>query len=101
MAYDVFISHAKEDATHAEGARKALESAGLKCWIAPRDITPGKNWSSEIIKGVKSSRMMLVVFSSDANNSDHIKREVGQADEGRLPVITFRVEDVEPEDSLA
>jgi hypothetical protein len=101
MAYGVFISHAKEDEKHAEAACDALESGGLRCWIAPRDIDPGKSWSAEIIKGIESSRVMLVIFSAHANESTHIKREVGQADERHLPVITFRVEDVEPADSLA
>lgn len=101
MPYDVFISHTREDEKHADAARAALESAGFKCWIAPRDIDAGKDWGAEIIKGITSSRAMLVVFSSHANESNHITREVNQADEKGLPVITFRVENVDPEGSLA
>jgi hypothetical protein len=101
MAYDIFISHANEDEKHATAACDALESGGVRCWIAPRDIDPGKNWSAEIIKGIESSRTMLVILSAHANESNHIRREVGQADERHLPLITFRVEDVKPADSLA
>lgn len=101
MAYDVFISYTEEDERHADAALAALEAEGLKCWIAPRDIAAGDDWGAEIIKGIKSSRVMLVIFSSHANKSRHIKRELTQADEGHLPVITFRVEDTEPADSLA
>jgi hypothetical protein len=100
MPYDVFISHTKEDEKHADAARAALESAGLKCWIAPRDIDAGKDWGAEIIKAITNSRAMLVVFSSHANNSNHITREVNQADEKGLSVVTFRVENVDPEGSL-
>jgi hypothetical protein len=100
MPYDVFISHTKEDEKHADAARAALESAGLKCWIAPRDIDAGKDWGAEIINAIAVSRVMLVIFSSHANSSNHITREVNQADEKNLPVITFRVEEIEPKGSL-
>jgi hypothetical protein len=100
MPYDVFISHTKEDERHAEAALAALESAGLRCWIAPRDIDAGKDWGAEIVKAITGSGVMLVIFSSHANRSNHITREVNQADEKGLPVITFRVEDTEPQGSL-
>lgn len=101
MLYDVFISYTKEDQKHADAALAALESKGIRCWIAPRNIAPSKEWGAEIIKGIRDSRAMLVIFSSNANRSNHIRRELTQADEKPMPVITFRVEEVEPEDSLA
>ena len=41
MAHDVFISYAAKDRTVAEAACAALESEGIRCWIAPRDVLPG------------------------------------------------------------
>ncbi|MBV8859268.1 MAG: TIR domain-containing protein [Acidobacteria bacterium] len=101
MTYDVFISHSKVDEKYAIAAHDTLESSGLKCWIAPKDIDPGEEWGDEIIKAIKSSRVMLVVLSSSANKSKHIRREVTQAEGEGLPVIVFRIEDVMPEGSLA
>jgi hypothetical protein len=43
MAYDAFISTAQEDKPTADAACAMLEANGVKCWIAPRDITPGQN----------------------------------------------------------
>ena len=38
----VFISHASVDAKKAGELCKAIEGMGYPCWIAPRDIAPGK-----------------------------------------------------------
>jgi hypothetical protein len=37
----VFISHSSNDRATADAICAHLESAGIKCWIAPRDIEPG------------------------------------------------------------
>ena len=42
MPHDVFISYASEDAAPADAVRAALEGAGIRCWIARRDIMPGE-----------------------------------------------------------
>jgi hypothetical protein len=38
MAFDVFISYSTKDKATADAACAALESAGIRCWIAPRDV---------------------------------------------------------------
>jgi TIR domain len=37
----VLISHSSKDRATADTICAHLESAGIKCWIAPRDIEPG------------------------------------------------------------
>jgi hypothetical protein len=41
MAHDVFISYASEDKTVADAVCAMIESQGVRCWIAPRDVLPG------------------------------------------------------------
>src|SRR5215472_7170060 len=41
----VFISHSSKDREIADAICAHLESAGIKCWIAPRDIEPGATWT--------------------------------------------------------
>ena len=41
MAHDVFLSHSARDRSYADAIRAKLESRGIRCWIAPRDIRPG------------------------------------------------------------
>ena len=100
MAHDVFISHSGKDKPIADAVCATLEIGGVRCWIAPRDIVPGTQWGEAIIDAISSSRVMVLVFSSNANESQQIIREVERAVSKGIPVIPFRVEDVDPNKSL-
>jgi TolB-like protein/Tfp pilus assembly protein PilF len=100
MPDKVFISHSSKDKEIADAIRQHLESAGIPCWIAPRDIEPGADWTEGIMRGIANSRIFVLVFSDHANDSDHVRREVGRAFSLHLPVIPFRTEAIEPRDSL-
>lgn len=100
MAHDVFVSHASRDKPVADAACAALEQAGIRCWVAPRDIVPGTDWGSAIIQGIRGSRLMVLVFSSHANASPHISREVERAMHLGIPVVPFRIDESVPEGSL-
>ena len=79
MAHDVFISYCTEDKPIADAVCATLEAQGMRCWIAPRDILPGTDWGEAIIDAIQESKAMLLVFSSKANASQQIKREVERA----------------------
>jgi hypothetical protein len=68
--------------------------------MAPRDIVPGAGWAASIIGAINGARIMVLVFSSHANNSPQIEREVERAINKGIPVIPFRVENVVPSDAL-
>jgi TolB-like protein/Flp pilus assembly protein TadD len=101
MESKVFISHSSKDKVIADVICKQLESAGIKCWIAPRDIEAGSDWTEGIIRGIDSCRVFVLVFSGNANVSEHVRREVAKAFTLGLAVIPFRIENVEPRGSLA
>src|ERR1700716_1762382 len=100
MAHDVFISYSTKDKPTADAVCAKLEANGVRCWIAPRDILPGEEWGSAIIDGLDNARLMIVVFSSHANESQQIRREVERAVNKGRNIITFRIENVVPEKSL-
>jgi TIR domain len=75
MARDVFVNYSIHDKTTADAVCATLEANGLRCWIAPRDIVPGMNWGEAIIDAINTSRVMVLVFSSNANTSQQILRE--------------------------
>lgn len=100
MAHDVFISHSAKDKPIADAVCATLEKDGIRCWIAPRDIVPGTQWGEAIIDAISECRVMVLVFSSNANESQQIIREVERAVSKGIPVIPFRVEDVDPNKSL-
>ena len=94
MAHDVFLSYSSIDKTAADTVCSILEQNGISCWIAPRDITPGLDFAEAIIDGIKSSKLFILVYSSNSNNSKQVIREVDRAVHLGLPVINLRLEDV-------
>src|SRR6201987_509425 len=97
----VFISHSSKDRPTADAICAHLESAGINCWVAPRDIEPGASWTKGIIQGLEACRALILVFSEHANDSDHVQREVAKAFSSGLAVIPFRINDVLPNQSLS
>jgi hypothetical protein len=100
MAHDVFISYSKMDKPTADAACAALEVVGIRCWIAPRDVTAGTNWGGSIIRAIGASRVMVLVFSSHSNNSQQVLREVERAVNKGVVIVPFRIEDIKPSDDM-
>lgn len=96
MSKPVFISYAKDDKHWAEQVCAQLEEAGIGCWIAPRDIAPGVTWPAAITEAIRQCRAMIIIFSTHANQSPHMAREVEVADSRHVPIIPVRVEEVMP-----
>src|SRR5262249_48043463 len=88
------LSYSSKDKSTADAACASLEARGIRCWVAPRDILPGKEWGAAIIDGIEQSRSMVLVFSANANNSQQVMREVERAVHRGMPIIPFRIEDV-------
>ncbi len=97
---DIFISYSQPDAECALELVARLESEGIKCWIAPRDITPAADWAAEIIDAISAARLMVLVFSSSSNDSAQVRREVERAVHKQVHILPFRIEDVLPSKSL-
>jgi hypothetical protein len=97
----VFISHSSRDAKIARSISNALELRGHRCWISSRDIGPGENFQEAIVRAIRRSRLMVLVFTGHANNSNEIKKEMALASQSNLTVIPIRVEDVVPNDAFA
>jgi hypothetical protein len=101
MNFDVFISYPHQDKATADAACAALEADGIKCWIAPRDVAPGTEWAAAIVDAIDHCRVLVLIFSSNANQSKQIYREAQRAFDLEIPVVPLRVENIEPTQSLA
>jgi hypothetical protein len=101
MNAPIFISYSSKDRDIAETICKGLEARGLNCWISCRDVRPGDNFQEAIVRALRSAQVMLLVFTSNANNSDEIKKEVVLAGRHRVTVVPVRVEDVAPNDAFS
>jgi TIR domain len=91
MEHDVFISHAHKDKSVADAICEKLESAGVKCWIAGRDISADKDWRDATRNAIGSSHVVVLVLSENANAAPHIKREIAHAFYTRRVIISFRL----------
>lgn len=77
--YQIFISHSTKDKDIAWDLSINLEKTGFKCWIAPRDIPAGQKYESAIMEGIESCPVMLLVCSSNIEDSDYVIDEINAA----------------------
>jgi hypothetical protein len=101
MAFDAFISYANRDKATADATCAALESAGIRCWIAPRDIAPGADWGAAIIEALETCRLFVLIFSSSADESPQVRNEIVKAASRGVVIVPIRIEDTIPTKSLA
>jgi hypothetical protein len=100
MPFDAFISYSSKDKITADACCAVLEGAGVRCWIAPRDVRPGTEYGTAIIDGIEQSRLMVLIFSWSSNNSSQIHREIERAVSKGMPIIPVRIEEVVPTKSM-
>src|SRR6202162_285120 len=101
MKFDVFISYSSKDKVTADAACAALEHAGIRCWIAPRDIMPGSDWGESIMDALDQCRVMILIFSTSANASPQIRREIERVVNRGIPLLPVRIEDIVPTKAMA
>jgi hypothetical protein len=96
MSNDVFISYSSKDKTTANAACETLEARGIRCWIAPRDILPGEEYATSLVRALRDSRIMVLIFSSSSDQSQQVLREVERAVSKGMTILPLRIEDIAP-----
>ena len=91
-ARDVFVSYASQDAALANRIVENLEQHGIKCWISPRDITPGSQYADEIAGVINDSKVLVLVLSEYAVTSPHVGREIERGASKRRRIIGLRTD---------
>jgi hypothetical protein len=101
MSASIFISFASQDHRVATTLCQALETRGFKCWISSRDIQPGENFQVAIVRAIRQAKIMLLVFTTNSNNSEEMNKELALASQSKLIVVPLRIEDVTPNEAFA
>lgn len=98
----VFISYATEDNDAAVRIRQELETQGIRCWFAPRELREkaGTDFADELIEAIYTVGAMLVVASPRSASSPWVPREVNRAINRGIPVIPVRVQNYEPRGAM-
>lgn len=98
--HHAFICYAVPDRETAQTVCASLERAGILCWMASRDLTPGREKAEQTLEAIYQSSVAILIFSSNANSSPDVKRELQLVLERGLIVVPFRIENVPLSKSL-
>lgn len=90
---EIFISYSTMDATAAETVRDVLETNGLSCWMAPRDIPGGSNYTKEIPSAIRGCQVFVLILSQNAQKSQWVLRELDSAVNSGKVILPFMLED--------
>ncbi len=92
----LFLSYSSKDDTRVVEIRDAIETSGIHCWMAKRDIPPGLNYADCIPVAIQEACAVVVFLSFDSITSSEVAKEINLASKKRL--IPVRIDDVSPED---
>lgn len=96
----VFLSYSTRDRERAFTTCRILEEEGISCWIAPRDIAPGREWAEAIVTGIKQTQVTVVLLSAGSNLSRYVLRELELSVNDGHPLIPVRLEECRLNDSI-
>ena len=92
MNHDVFISYSSQDMEAAQAICHVLEQNEIRCWMAPRNIPPGTDYGDVIDEAIKTCKVIVVIFSETAAESQWVKGELNIAFEEQKTIIPFRLD---------
>lgn len=101
MKSNVFISYSSKDSSIANAMCHILEENGILCWIAPRDVQLGKPYAGEIVSGIRSCEVVIIIFSRNSNLSEHVVNEIDMAFNEQKVIVPFLVDNTPMRDEVS
>ncbi len=92
----LFISHRDKDKAAAHGLANALEPFGVCSFVAHDTIKPMKEWQLEILNGLMTMEVMLIILTDDFHESNWTNQEIGFALGKGIPIIALKVGKTDP-----
>ena len=97
---EIFISYSTADVENAEAVRDTLENNGLSCWMAPRDIPGGSNYTREIPIAIRNCTVFVLILSQNAQNSHWVLKELDSAVNAGKVILPFMLENFDLSDEF-
>lgn len=94
--HEVFISYSSKNAEYANAVHEKLENAGIKCWIDYNNIRTSQNFAQEIVDGLNKAKVVVLIYSKDADNSKYVYREIETAFDKRH-IVPLKIDDSFPD----
>ena len=92
---DVFISYEHQSKSIADNICAVLESKGIRCWYAPRDVYG--DYATSIVEAIEQCRVFVLVLNSNSSESPHVLNEVEMAYKrilnGEITIVPFKVDE--------
>ena len=95
MSPQIFISYSHTDSEFATRLVQDLEKLGYDIWLDRTDIQTGLRWDDEIVKGLDSSQVFVVILSEAAVTSQNVKDEIGYAVDHGKRIVPLLIEPCE------
>lgn len=92
----LFVSYAHADDLSVGKVVDMVEDGGRAVWIDKGGIQAGQGWAGEIVRAIKAAGGVLIMCSTRAFESDHVKREVYLADRYKKPILPIFLEAAQP-----
>ncbi len=92
----VFISHRDKHKAVANELAKSLVPFGVTAFVAHDAIKPMKEWEHEILNGLNTMEVMLVLLTDDFHESEWTNQEVGFAVAKGIPIICVKAQNIDP-----
>ena len=97
---DVFISYRHADRAAADRLYRLLAERRVSVWYDAL-IPPGAAWRDTIVGHLSGAKLMVILLSAAALESDELKKELAVADQENVPLLAVRLENVKPRDAFA
>lgn len=99
----IFLCHANEDKISVSEIYSRLKKEGFDPWLDKEDLLPGQNWREEIPQIIRSSKFVLIFFSTTSvSKRGYVQKEFKLAldvlDEipvGQIFIIPVRLDECE------
>jgi hypothetical protein len=96
----VFISYRRSDRESADRLYELLGERQVAAWYDPL-IPPSADWREAIVEHLSAARVMVVLLSSAALDSEELRKELAVASQEGVQLLAVRLEDVEPRGAFA
>lgn len=96
----VFISYRHADRNVADELYALLAKRNVSAWYDPL-IPHGTDWREAIVEHLSAARVMVVLLSPAAFESEELKKELAVAVQEGVPLLAVRLQDVKPPGAFA
>jgi hypothetical protein len=94
--FDVFLSHSSKDEKQANALVERIENAGYTCWVAPRNVPIGNDYSLVISEVIPKCRCMVLLVSEASIASPDVRAEVRTAFGLSIPIFPMKLDESDP-----